>query len=211
MLNDFVTLIVGWGLGLLSAPITDTMRRRSVKKRITRTVRSELIALQDSFALVVVKVARHRGVLTHSLLEALMSTLKTSGHTLGAGKAFKAIDDLLHGEGGMLPSPPLEPRGSLSLKIQGVPFLESHLHRMDFYSPEIQRQLLEIHAGAEIFRQYADEAVRYHFMTFEEDIGKDHHAALVANVEKCYERAAEKASEVVSQVAAILQSRELRA
>src|SRR5262245_9495606 len=190
MPNDFVTLILGWALGILSAPITDAFRRRTVKKRITRTVRSELFSLQDTFALVVVKVARHRGVLTHSLLEALLSTLKTSGSN---GKASKVIDDFLHGEGGALPSRPLEPRGSLSLKIQGVPFLESHLHRMDFYSPETQRQLLEIHAGAEIFRQYADEAVRYHFMTFDAGIGDEHLAALVSSVEKCYERAAEKA------------------
>ena len=206
-----MTLIVGWALGIVSAPITDAIRRRSIKRRITRAIKSELISLQDAFALVVIKVARHRGVLTHSLLEVLMSTLRTSGHELGTGKAIKTIDDLLHGEGGVLPTPPQEPRGSLSLKIQGVPFLEMHLHRIDFYSPETQRQLLEIHAGAEIFRQYADEAVRYHFMTFDQGIVEEHLTALVANIEKCYERAAEKASEIVSQVAVLLQSREMRA
>lgn len=206
-----MTLIVGWALGIVSAPITDAIRRRSVKKRITRAIRSELVSLQDAFALVVIKVARHRGVLTHSLLEALMSTLRTSGHEPGTRKAYKTIDDLLHGEGGALPIPPREPRGSLSLKIQGVPFLEMHLHRMDFYSPETQRQLLEIHAGAEIFRQYADEAVRYHFMTFEQELGEDSLTALVANLEKCYERAAERASEIVSQAAVLLQCREMRA
>src|SRR5262245_45161096 len=106
MTREIMTLIVGWALGIVSAPINDAIRRRSMKKRITRTVRSELSSLQDAFALVVIKVARHRGVLTHSLLEALMSTLRSSGHEPGNGKAFKTIDDLLHGEDSALPTQP---------------------------------------------------------------------------------------------------------
>ncbi len=215
MYIDLAVLFAGWALGLLSTPITDAMRRWPVKKRITRAVRAELHMLQDAFALVVVQVARHRGALSRPLLEALMSTLRTSGHVVGAGKALKAIDDLLHADESIPTTlQPPEPRGShtlLSLKVQGVPYLESHLHRMDFYSHDVQRQLLEIRAGSLIFNQHAEESVRYHFITFNECIDEEHLAALIANVEKCYERAAEKASELVSQVAVLLQSPEMQA
>lgn len=212
---DLAVLSVGWALGILSSPITDAIRRRSVKQRITRAVRTELRSLQDTFASVVVQVARRRGVLTHSLLEALMSTLMTSGHTPGTSKALKLIDDLANSDdGGLMTSAAPEhrnPRTSLSLKVQGVPFLESHLQRLDFYTHETQRRLLEIRAGWQMFNQHADEAMHYHFMSFNEGVGRDPLAALLANVETCHERAAEKASELVSQIAVLLQSPEMRA
>jgi len=210
--DDLAVLFVGWALGILSSPITDAIRRRSVKLRITRAVRTELQSLQDTLATVVIKISRRRGVLTHSLLEALMTTLITSGHSVGTSKALKVIDDLVNSnETEPMAVTPERNRTSLSLKVQGVPFLESHLHRLDFYSHETQRQLLDIRSGAQIFNQHADEAMRYHFMTFNEGVGEEHLVALITNVEKCYERAAEKASELVSQIAAVLQSREMRA
>jgi hypothetical protein len=209
---DLAVLFVGWALGILSSPITDAIRRRSVKRRITRAVGTELRSLQDTFANVVIQVSRRRGVLTHSLLEALMSTLVTSGQTTATSRAAKLIDELLNaGEAALKLAPDRRGlRTSLSLRVLGVPFLESHLHRLDFYSHETQRQLLEIRAGSQIFNQHAEEAMRYHFMTFGEGVGTDHLSALIANVEKCYERAAEKASELVSQIAVLLQNPEMR-
>jgi hypothetical protein len=216
-------LFVGWALGILSSPITDAIRRWSVKKRITRAVRTELKALQDALAVVVVQIARHRGELSYALLEAVTSTLRTSGHVPGTGRALKLIDDLLLTDSGTPPAAapaappkppparvPAKPRALLPLRVPGVPFIVAHIHRLDFYSHETQRQLLEIRAGTQAFEQLADEAMRYHFLTFTEGTDGEHLATLLANVEMCYERAAEKASELVSQVAALLQSRELR-
>jgi hypothetical protein len=208
-------LVVGWLLGILSSPITDAIRRWSVKKRITRAVRTELQALQDALAVVVLQVARHRGELRYSLLEALVSTLRTSGQATGASKALKLIDDLLLTDVGAAstaaPAEPAPSQAPLSLRVPGVPFLVAHLHRLDFYSHETQRQMLEIRAGAQVFEQLADEAGRYHFLTFQDGADPEHRVALLAQVEACYERAAGKASELVSQVAALLQNREVRA
>ena len=221
VVTDLAMLFVGWALGILSSPITDAIRRWSVRKRITRAVRTELIALQDSLAVVVLSIARHRGTLSYPLLEAILSTLRSSGHVVGTGKALKLIDDLLLTDTGSSSAPstsaaaqasptPATPRALLSLRIPGLPFLVSHLHRLDFYPHETQRQMLEIRSGSLAFEQLTDEAMRYHFLTFREDTGSETQETLLANVEMCYERAAEKASELVSQVAALLQSRELR-
>ena len=211
---SLVLLVMGWALGILSSPITDAIRRRSVRQRITRAIGTELRALQDAFAIVVIQVSGRRGALTHSLLEALMSTLMTSGHSIASSKALKVIDERVgSGMGERMTSAAME-RGplpvSLALKVQGVPFLESHLHRMDFYTHETQRQLLEICAGSQIFNQYADEAARYQLLTFSHGTGPGTTAALVANVEQCQEQAAEKASELISQIAVLLRSPEMQ-
>jgi len=217
-------LFVGWALGILSSPITDAIRRSSVKKRITRAIRTELQTVQDALAVVVLQVARHRGELTYSLLEALLSTLRASGHVAGSGRALKLIDDLLLTDvaspasappaatpPAAAPPPDTPPaRALLSLRVPGVPFLVAHLHRMDFYPHEVQRQMLEIRAGTQAFEQLGDEAMRYHMMTFGEDLDREARAALLANVEECYVRAAGKASELVSQIAALLQAHEMR-
>jgi hypothetical protein len=214
---DLAVLFVGWALGILSSPITDAIRRWSIKKRITRAIRTELQTLQDALAVVVLQIARHRGELSYSLLEAILSTLRTSGHVTGTGRALKMIDDLLLTDAGT-PSatPPADTppaRALLSLRVPGVPFLVAHLHRMDFYPHEIQRQMLEIRAGTQAFEQLGDEAMRYYFLTFRDGGGGndgEYLATLMANVEECYARAAGKASELVSQIAALLQSREMR-
>lgn len=165
----FVVLVVGWALGILSSPITDAIRRRSVKQRITRAVRTELMSLQDAFATVVIQISRRGGKLTHSLLDALQTTLISSGQTSSASRTLKRIDDLMDltedalatGRG----SPADGSRAFLSLKVQGVPFLESHLHRLEFYSHETQRRLLEIHAGSQMFNQHVDEALHHQMLT----------------------------------------------
>lgn len=213
--SAILVLFVGWALGILSSPITDAIRRRSVKRRITRAVVTELQSLQDAFASVVIRVSRRRGVLTHSLLDALRATLMSTAQPGPATKTLKTIDDLLEmDESALAADRALEspaPQTFLSLRVQGLPFLESHLHRLDFYGHETQRRLLQIHAGAQMFNQYADEAKHYHLLTFDEGTSPGHLAALNANIELCYGRAAEKGSELVSQIAALLQSPEMRA
>jgi hypothetical protein len=208
-------LVLGWALGILSSPITDAIRRRSVKHRITRAIGTELRALQDAFAVVVIQVSGRSGALTHSLLEALMSTLMTSGHTIASSKALKVIDERVRSGASERMKPAATERGprpvSLALKVPGVPFLESHLHRMDFYTHETQRQLLEICAGAQIFNQFAEEAAHYQFLTFSSGTAPETVAALAVSSEKCQEQAAEKASELISQIAVLLRSPEMQA
>lgn len=212
---SLVLLVFGWALGILSSPITDAIRRRSVKQRITRAVRTELLSLQDSFADVVIQVSRRRGVLTHSLLDALQTTLISSSQSSDASKTLRLIDDLLRKDeaalGGGQGSMSAVPLAFLSLKVQGVPFLEAHLDRLEFYTHETQRRLLEIHAGTQVFSQHAEEALRQQMLTFDPSIGEVNRAALLANIESCYGRAAEKASELVSQIAALLHSVEMSA
>ena len=77
-LRDSIMLIAGWALGILSSPTTDMIRRRSAKHRLTRVILTELRSLQDTLALVVIQVSRRRGALTRPLLEALLTTLKSS-------------------------------------------------------------------------------------------------------------------------------------
>ena len=77
--RDTAVLFIGWALGILSSPVTDAIRRRSAKQRLTRSVSTELRSLQDTLASVVIQVAKRRHVLTRSLVEALMSKLKASG------------------------------------------------------------------------------------------------------------------------------------
>src|SRR5439155_25453013 len=93
--RDLAVLFVGWALGILSSPITDAIRRRSAKQRLTRAVTTELRSLQDTLASVVIQVAKRHRVLTRSLLEALMSTLKSSGHVIAEGRALRIIGGLL--------------------------------------------------------------------------------------------------------------------
>ena len=214
VVRDLAVLFIGWALGILSSPITDAIRRRSAKQRLTRTVKTELRTLQDALAGVVIQVAKRRHVLTRSLLEALMSTLRASGHVVGDGRALRAIETFLEMDEHALaasqaPDPSHTPRTILSLKVYGLPFLESHLHRLDLYTLETQRLLVEIRAGLQTFNQYADEAMLYHFMMFTNGISQDRLDALVNNVETCYERASEKASDLVSRVAVLLQSQEM--
>ena len=215
LLDAILVLVVGWALGILSAPVTDAIRRRSVKQRMTRAVATELQSLQDALVGVVIQVARRRGVLTHSLLDALRVTLETAVRLGGVAKSLRTIDDLLRLDDAALATAPasetLGVRTFLSLRVQGLPFLESHLHRLEFYSHETQRQLLEIHAGAREFDRQVEEANRYHLLTFNGGPSQTRLLELMANIETCYVRAAEKASELVSQINLLLQSPEMHA
>src|SRR5262245_12811043 len=209
-------MLIGWGLGILSSPITDAIRRRSAKRRLTRAIRTELATLEDTLAGVVVNVSRRRCVLTPSLLEALMTTLRSSGLEASSGKTIKVIEGLLELDENALAAASQGPdtssttRGPLTLKASGWPFFESQLQRLDLFSTETQRLLAEIRAGVQVFDQHAGEAMNYHLMTFSSGMDKEHLEMLKKNVERCYERAAEKASDLVSRIAGLLQSPEMQ-
>jgi hypothetical protein len=213
--RDTAVLFIGWALGILSSPVTDAIRRRSAKHRLSRSVATELRSLQDTLASVVIQVAKRRHVLNRSLLEALLSTLNASRQVLADGRALRMITGLLEVDerawiAGQASDPGQGAPGILSLKVYGLPFLESHLHRLELYSHETQRLLVEIRAGVQLFNQLADEARHYHFMTFASGIDQERVNSLLASMEACYERAAETASDMVSRVATLLQSDEMR-
>jgi hypothetical protein len=208
-------LIAGWALGILSSPTTDMIRRRSAKHRLTRVILTELRSLQDTLALVVIQVSRRRGALTRPLLEALLTTLKSSGHAITEGRAMRTIDGLLElDEDNLTAGQPLDlsnnPR-ALSLKVYALPTVESHLHRLDLYSHETQRMLIEVRTALQTFNQFAEEATRYHFMMFGTGISRESLELLKSNVETCYERAAEKASDLIARIAQLVQIPEMRA
>ena len=215
ILRDVALLLLGWALGILSSPITDAIRRRVAKQRLTRALRTEMRSLQDSLAGVVINIARRRGVLTRPLLEAMSSLLKASGHVPGQGKAVRTIDGLLESElvgtaGAATPDVTPNPRAPLSVRVYGAPFLDSHFHRLDLYSLEVQRMLVEIHAELQTFNQHAADAMSYHQMTLGNAVSGDHLEALAANLESSYEHAAEKASDLVSRIAVLLREPEMR-
>jgi hypothetical protein len=148
------------------------------------------------------------------LLEALLTTLKSSGHVIAEGRAMRTINGLLElGEDALSASQVGDsatiPR-TLSLKVYGLPFVESHLHRLDLYSHETQRMVVEIRTGLQTFNQIADEATHYHFMMFGSGIGPESLALLKSNIETCYARAVEKASDLTARIAVLLQSPEMR-
>ena len=127
IVRDSLVLVAGWALGILSSPITDMIRRRSAKLRMTRVIVTELRSLQDALAMVVLQVSRRRGELRRSLLEALLTTLKSSGHVLAEGRAMRTIDGLLElaedaqsasQAGDTAPIP-----RTLSLRMSGLPFI----------------------------------------------------------------------------------------
>ncbi len=215
LLRDTLLLLVGWALGILSAPITDTIRRRSAKLRLTRVLVTELRSLQDALAGVVIQVSRRRGALTRALLEALLTTLKSSGQVVAEGRAMRTIQGLLEmGDQALAVGPAPDPapdRRLLALKTDGLPFLESHVYRLDLYSHETQRLLVEIRAGLENYNECAEEATRYHFMMLGSGAGRESLRTLHGRVEASYDRAAEMASDLVSRIAVLMSLPEMRA
>jgi len=212
-LLDTMMLLLGSALGIVSSPITDAIRRHSAKLRLTRVIVTELRSLQDTLAIVVIQVSRHRGELTHTLLEALLSTLKSSGQSAAEGKAMRTIDALLELDENLLtPSVARGRGGPRSLSIEGheLPFLESHVHRLDLYTHGTQLMLVEIRTGLQSFNHHAEEAAHYHFMMFDSGMGPTSLDALRSNIESCYARAAEKASDLVARIAVVVQSPEMR-
>jgi hypothetical protein len=212
--RELAGLLVGWALGLLSSPIIDWIRRRSDKPRITRALRTELRHLQDTLALVVIRISERRCSLTRATLEALRSTLVASGQVAGAGMSLTAIEGYLKHDDPTLAAFQARnaagPSKSPSLKTYGLPYLESQLQRLELYSPETQRRLLEIRAGLDLFNQLAADSMRYHFMTFEGGISPENHDAVVNNAERGFDHAGAKANDLVTRIAELLQSEEIR-
>jgi len=213
VLSDTALLFAGWALGILSSPITDAIRRRSAKLRLSRVILTELLSLQDTLAGVVVHVSRRRGDLRRPLLEALLTTLKSSGQSAPEGRAMRTIEGLLElDENELLTDLALEPnQHTPSLKVFGLPFLESHIHRLDLYSHATQLMLVEIRTGLQAFNQQAEEATHYQFLMFGSGLGRGSLETLRSNIETCYERAAEKASDLVARIAVVVQTAEMKA
>ena len=191
----------GRGLGARDSLLPDHRRDPALvdQKRITRAIRTELQTLQDALAVVVLQIARHRGEMGYSLLEAILSTLRTSGQVAGSGRALKLIDDLLLTDTGTpATTPPAEAppgRSLLSLRVPGYRSWSRTFTAWTSTRTKSSGRCSEIRAGTQAFEQLGDGRCATTSSPSRDGVDPGYHAALMANVEECYQRAAGKASE----------------
>ena len=76
-------------------------------------------------------------------------------------------------------------RRSLALKRYDMPLLEASLVRVDLLSSGLQSHLLQVRGTLALFNQQVDDAMRYHWLTFEK-LASDNDKVVSDNLERTW-------------------------
>jgi hypothetical protein len=171
----FLTLLLGWFLGLLTPGIVDAIRRPKERRELATGLRIELGELRQRVALHGWYVRSRHGLHTKENIQWALDAVN-SGPTTGHLKA-ESLDALRH-----LANSTVEDltrlnaynkskRASLALSVPRIeaPFMTTHLGRLTLFSAETQRQLLLINAQVNLFNEQVEQATEFFKMTFSAD------------------------------------------
>jgi hypothetical protein len=185
-LKTVLSILVGWGLGLLSPPIVDLIQRRRRRQEIKQGLIIEFEGLRVSLAALTYQLASSRGALTRELIQVVESIFRSD-------KAFSetTVTAELLRSWLALPDDELERKLRklgpipISFKKLSLPYTMTHLSSLSLFSEEFQRLALKVWSRVEILNQEMEFASFFFQKTFD-SVSESAHKTIVGNLDRSY-------------------------
>jgi|ERR1041385_321377 hypothetical protein len=192
--------------GMLTPLIVAFFERRTRRDRVIQVLGTELGILQFRMVSVCISLAQRLNLLDDALLTTLRRRITPRLET-GDLKTVRRMIDLLKGlTPAQLATWQVLPPGAvraLVLRQYDLPYLESSLPDLHLLRPATQSLLFQLRGSLALFNQHVDEALRYHWLTFEtlQDQNRD---AVEQNIVTTRRHAFDMAMRVASTIASVL-------
>lgn len=214
-MRDVLLILFGWLVGLLSGPIGDAIRRQYEKRELASAIRAELLDVLDRAVVSAYHIRKKHGTFGRPQMQwtAEMLELSTNEDSQTIAKGLREQLELTDAQLQVLGytfqaktvGEAAKTIGS-SVRSLETPFLDAQIHRIGIFKPLTQQRLFHARSQARMFNELADEARRFHGLTFQ-TLTTESYAVVVGNARSTEERIALRAQEIVR---AINQLKEIR-
>ena len=165
---DYLSLMLGWLLGLLSPGITERIRRKYRSKELRQSLIAEMRDLRYRMANVAHRVSENQGLVTDELLDWLLPTLRSYDGPLASTEYVDAVAKTREIPARGAPKGHLELYGGygLHLKEYSLPLSQGDERRTVHLSHAVSRESASLYRRASVVQsagQYLDRFVGPNF------------------------------------------------
>jgi len=199
--SELVALLLGWLLGLLSLPIGDSIRRGYERNRLARAIKSELVELRYTMALVADNMRAATGTQDDAFLAWLEGTVESyTGSDAEQPGFLAAVRQLRITLAGAIPPKRPSSGSGLHLKTYDLPFLTSQVQQISIFSIEFQQQVLQIKAQLELFNAEMAFLMKQYELTFNPSLDATNRAIIQGNLQSGYAKGGRSAIHIADLI-----------
>jgi hypothetical protein len=192
--------------GMLTPLVVSVFERRARRARLIQVLGTELGVLQFRMIAVCLTLARRLRRLDEALLTTLSGRITARLETGDLRVIRRMLDGLLRLPPEGLAAWQAQPPGAartLTLRQYDVPYLESSLADLHLLRSETQSLLIQLRGSLDLFNQHVGDALRYHWLTFE-NLQNQNRDAVEQNIESTRGHTFDIAMRVVSTITTVL-------
>lgn len=209
-LNDYLVLVLGWLLGILSPAIVVTIRDKREAKTIKAALISELHELHYRLLLNVYLIESKYSILDHKFFKWAQSVLTQYKGINTAESLLNTIGPLLNFTKdemaiyNQMAKQQRQPNSGTSLKKHSLPFLETSINALAKFDSIFRGQLLEIKTRIGFLNEITDEARYYYQLSFQNGISPENYNIANTNMINSYKFYASRARDIIKIIGEIL-------
>ena len=207
---DFVILVIGWVLGLVSPLLADRIKKPYRRKELLASIMVELKELRVKMAMVAYLMQTKTGNLDRSFLQWLKNSVADYDGPIEPSPPTDVLDRLAELDDAQLaalvaPRAANAVKKSLTFKKGAMPFTESRMHELSILPLELQRKLLDVRSHVELYNEDVDLAWSNIEKTFNPDMMAANKAAILGNITASYGYLATRAKDIADKITKILE------
>ncbi len=203
MSEHFLSVLLGWIMGLFSPLIVDELRKGRNRIEIESAIRRELEELRLKLLGLIYLTRMRLGTFDKDLLNWMLPIAKKykGAHvSLPFSKGLEVMSTLNDGKFKAYVAAESSSPAGLSMKKYSVPYLESKMDQLGLFPEKFQSGLLSIKMHLELINQEIDTARFYMEKTFDASMDADNQEIIKANLRGRYQFAADGAKTTVNLI-----------
>lgn len=203
-MNEFLYILFGWTLGLLSPIITEIIKYKLAEKEIKKAIRSELCDFQYKMASVVFLINQRYGKLSKDLLKWLLPIFKNYKGLYPNTGIVSVIEQLISEREEQLQlineEGKKESEMGLLVKKYYLSYTESKIVELSIFSEKYQAAILDIVNNLKIFNEDVEYARFFFNKTYESGISPANYTRANEAVHNCYHHLRDEAKIIVERI-----------
>jgi len=188
VVNTIISLIIGWGLGLLSPFVVEKIKLRKKKRELLNGIITELRDVRIKLAGASFLLGKEAGKFDREFLAWCLPVFRDYEGPEPTKNILKSIEMLLTQNDEQIERfkkiTKLPEGVGLSLKHYEIPFTQSKLGEISIFNIKIQNMILNIRSHIDLLNSEIDIAMKYHFMTYDSSISIENHKRLTIDIKK---------------------------
>ena len=204
-LKELLILLVGWGLGLLSPIITNTIQEKGKASKIQKSILTEMDEFRIIMAALVYQVASNVNTLNHELIEYLLPIYETSDSVKEYALTLKGLQEMqkLTPEQLQFVQEQKVSHRFLSVKKYDLPYLKAKVNDLSSLDDKFQRRAFELLSLVMMFNEDIDLARDFHKLTFDAGIAAEKQEEIAQELMDQYDTIANRAKIILKKIDAM--------